>query len=83
MIKILLSLLLLVLWHNNFELSRENSHSGYKKLFELSGVRVGKCCKFRGNAQYVRVIACSSYRYSTVFLRLKVAKIDARSIILD
>ena len=39
-IKISLSLLLLVLWHKNFELSKENSRSGYKKLFELANVRV-------------------------------------------
>ncbi len=40
MIKISLSLLLLVLLHKNFELSRENSRSGYEKLFELANVRV-------------------------------------------
>ncbi len=36
----LLLLLLLLLWHKNFELSRGNSCSGYKTLFELANVRV-------------------------------------------
>ena len=39
-IKISFLMLLLVLWHKNFEWLREKNRSGYKKLFELANVRV-------------------------------------------